>query len=90
MYEVGQVWQITWASGDEALSGKRMVKSRVGILSGIEMAGGTPSRLYFSCPMLKDTNSTTVYPRDFQAQNPKLIGVLAVYEPEPEPEPTID
>ena len=82
-FEIGQVWEHRFMAGSEALSTSRSShQSRRGMITGIEEVNGSPSRLYFSIPMVPGRKTGMVHANEFASMpNTRLVGVVAVGEP---------
>ena len=80
--EVGQVWEVRWIEGGEAMPSKAVVqRRRQGILTGIDFNGSIPTKLYFSCPMIEGRRNGEIQAREWTKVNATLIGTLKMDPP---------
>lgn len=70
---IGQVWEVQWDSGDVLHPG---VRGRRGVLLGMNIEHGGPTKLWFSCPMLKGRKTNEVHIRDWPPPHSKFIGLI--------------
>jgi len=75
--EIGQVYEVQWTQGAEALPSQRVTtKTRRAILTGIELEGSVPTKLWFSCPILQGRRSGEVHMNEWSGINAKFLGKL--------------
>jgi len=72
---IGQVWQVLWDSGDVLAPG---IKGRIGVIVGMDIEHGEPTKLYFSCPMVKGRKTNEVSVRDWPPPHSEFIGQLVM------------